>query len=249
VNRRTDGNKPIRDVSRNGDSHVRGGWAATVYDWLHDLIVRGKLAPGARITEAEVSLRLGVSRTPVRSAIQRLEHEGYVLTSRENLRAQAVVAPLTRQDALELLNIVGEIEGLAARYAAALDAAPRARLVSALRAANKRLASAAKSRASTPDQIFDLDQDFHRVYVEGAGGLRLGQLHRLIKPQAERYIRVYVSILMERMPTSVREHDTIIRAIDSGRPNVAQHAVQANWRNAGARLGRVIELVGERGSW
>ncbi|MGH7124579.1 MAG: GntR family transcriptional regulator, partial [Stellaceae bacterium] len=52
--------------------------AGRLYDSLRGMIVRGQLAPGARIVETEVAERFGVSRTPVRAAFQRLEREGYV---------------------------------------------------------------------------------------------------------------------------------------------------------------------------
>ena len=49
-----------------------------VYTRLRDLIVQGLLSPGSRIVETEIATRLGVSRTPVREALQRLQQEGYV---------------------------------------------------------------------------------------------------------------------------------------------------------------------------
>ncbi|NNM33689.1 MAG: GntR family transcriptional regulator, partial [Gemmatimonadetes bacterium] len=48
------------------------------YERLRELIVRGRLAPGSRLIETEVAERLGLSRTPVRGAFQRLTQEGYV---------------------------------------------------------------------------------------------------------------------------------------------------------------------------
>src|SRR5713226_8328979 len=184
-----------------------GNRAQAVYEKLHELIVRGRLAPGARITEMEVTSRLGVSRTPVRAAIQRLQHEGYVVVFVNGRRARPVVSPLTREDASEVLSIVGEIEGLAGRYAARLPARRRAALASRLRAINGRLKAAARMRRPDPSAIFDLDETFHRAYVEAAAGPRLLALHRSMKPQAERYIRVYVSALVEKILTSVREHE------------------------------------------
>jgi len=47
----------------------------------------------------------------------------------------------------------------------------------------------------------------------------------------------------------VDEHDAMIDAIEQGRANDAQDAVEVNWRHASERLSRVIELAGERGSW
>ncbi|MBI4421359.1 MAG: GntR family transcriptional regulator [Gemmatimonadetes bacterium] len=239
----------VSDRNPATGSHFHGDRAAEVYLRLHDLIVRGRLAPGARITETEVTRRFGVSRTPVRAALQRLQHEGYVSVSRNGRRGQATVSPLTREDASELLHIIGEIEGLAGRYAARLDRRARARLIRRLRAINARLKAAARARRPNANQIFDLDQAFHQAYVEGAAGPRLGALHRTIKPQAERYIRVYVSALVDQIMTSVLEHEDIIRRIQRGDAGGAERAVQTNWRNAAARLSRVIEAVGERGLW
>src|SRR5206468_5574524 len=93
-----------------------------VYARLRDLIVQGSLAPGSRIAETEIATRLGVSRTPVREALQRLQQEGYVNGSPGAQQSRLTVAPLTRDDVYELLNIVGSLEGLGARRAARLGA-------------------------------------------------------------------------------------------------------------------------------
>src|SRR5881392_732559 len=116
--------------------------ANRLYDSLRNLIVRGQLAPGARIVETEVAERFGVSRTPVRAAFQRLEREGYVVASATH-QARMTVAPLTREDVGELLEIVGELEGLAARGAARLPDDSRDRLARDLAAINSEFRRAA----------------------------------------------------------------------------------------------------------
>jgi DNA-binding GntR family transcriptional regulator len=220
-----------------------------VYRKLHELIVRGHLAPGTRITETDVTHRLGVSRTPVRAALQKLQHEGYIVVSHNGHRSRPVVAPLTREDAADLLNVIGAIEGLAAWYAAQMPRTPRARLVSDLRQTNRALKAAAQALSPDSGLLYDLDHAFHQCYVDAAAGPRLLQLHQGIKPQAERYNRLYTSALMDQILTSVTEHDAIIRAIGRGRADEAREAVETNWRNAGARFRQAIERVGERGRW
>jgi DNA-binding GntR family transcriptional regulator len=74
-------------------------------------------------------------------------------------------------------------------------------------------------------------------------------LHDAVKPQAERYIRMYISMLTSNIKASVDEHETIVVAIDEGRADDAEQAVQTNWRHAADRLSKVIEVAGERGSW
>lgn len=220
-----------------------------VYHKLRDLIVRGQLAPGARIVETDVASRLGVSRTPVRGALQRLNQEGYIVESPRLQQSRPMVAPLTREDAHELFFIVAEIEGLAARLAAMKPAREREALVKQLTTINDNFHRAAKARRQDHNKLWELDEDFHRCYVEAGAGPRLIALHDAVKPQAERYERLYVSLLARDLATSVGEHRTIVRAIKSGNPDAAHEAVQTNWRNAAARLGSVIESVGERGSW
>jgi DNA-binding GntR family transcriptional regulator len=228
---------------------VRGDRPAHVYQALRALIVRGQLAPGTRIVETEIATRLQVSRTPVRGALQRLQQEGYILDSRTPLQSRPTVAPLTSDDARELFLIVAEIEGLAARQAAMLPIAPRATLVANLIAINTRFERAAAAKKQTHDLLYELDERFHRTYVDAAAGVRLRALHDVVKPQAERYERLYVSLLSRSLTTSFIEHAAIARAIKGGDPDVAQRAVQMNWRNAADRLSKVIATVGERGQW
>jgi DNA-binding GntR family transcriptional regulator len=220
-----------------------------VYEQLRELIVWGRIAPGTRIIEAEVATRLGVSRTPVRAALQRLQQEGYVVAAGKSQQSRLSVAPLTQDDARELFEVVAEVEGLAARRAAEQPEEVRRDLVARLDGINANLERAAT--ASDPDgrAIFDLDQAFHRTYVEVGGGPRILALHDAVKPQSERYIRLYVSALVDEIGTSVREHDVIIRAIEAGEPEFTQTAVRRNWRNAADRMAKVIEHLGERGAW
>jgi DNA-binding GntR family transcriptional regulator len=232
--------------------HGTAGWddrVSATYRRLRELIVRGRLAPGARLIETELALRLGVSRTPVRAALSRLGQEGYIVSPGSGRRARPAVAALTREDATELFNIIAEVEGLAARRAAALAPPARRRLVRELRRLNGALLKSATARRPDPNRIFRQDEEFHAHYVHAAAGPRLLALHRGIKPQAERYVRVYVNALVGEIGTSVVEHNAIIRAVDAANPDAAQRAVQTNWRNAAQRLSRVIATMGEHGTW
>ncbi|MCI0432058.1 MAG: GntR family transcriptional regulator [Gemmatimonadetes bacterium] len=235
-----------REDRRVGASPDRG---SVVYEKLRELITWGRIAPGARIIEAEVAARLDVSRTPVRAALQRLQQEGYVVAVGTGVQTRLSVAPLTQEDAHELFEIVGEVEGLAARRAAMLLPAARSRLIAELNELNANLLAA--SRAAEPDArlIFDVDQRFHRAWIDAAAGPRLTALHDAVKPQTDRYIRIYISALVDEIGTSVLEHDVTIRAIEAGQPDSAQVAVRTNWNHAAWRLARVIQSLGERGAW
>lgn len=220
-----------------------------VYTRLRDLIVQGLLAPGSRIVETEIAGRLGVSRTPVREALQRLQQEGYVMGAPGAQQSRLTVAPLTRDDVYELLNIVGALEGLGARGAALLPLAERRALVRDLKALNGEFHRAGKAAPIDHGSLYDADEHFHRRIVEASAGPRLLALHDAVKPQAERYIRMYISMLTGDIRASVYEHDTITAAIDEGRADDAELAVQVNWRHAADRLSKVIAMAGERGSW
>ena len=219
-----------------------------VYERLRALIIDGRLAPGARIVETDVASRLGVSRTPVRGALQRLQHEGYVVDSPTLQQTRPTVAPLTSEDARELFLLVGALEGLAASRAALGAASERSALAAVLTETNEAFAAAAAAPRPDHSRIFDLDERFHRGYMKAAGP-RVRALHDTVKPQAERYERLYVSMLTAELPTSVAEHRAIVRAIRSGNAPAAQAAVETNWHNAAERLASVVLAAGERGSW
>ncbi len=227
----------------------RGDRIARTYEQLRELIIWGRLAPGSRVIESDIASRLGVSRTPVRSALHRLQQEGYISSIGRRKEQRLVIAPLTQEDARELFDIVGELEGLAARDLAMREPEARSAVVAELRQLNGQLALAAEAQRPDAMRIFDLDTTFHRRYVEGGAGPRLLALHDAVKPQAERYVRLYTSALVDELAKSVDEHTVIIERIDSGSADGAQRAVIRNWRNAAARLNRVIATLGERGSW
>jgi len=219
------------------------------YRRLRELIVRGRLAPGTRLVEAELAQRLGVSRTPVRSALVKLRQEGYVTAASDGQRTRLSVSPLTAEDAKELWAVVAAVEGLAVRKVAAAHAEVRRRAVSALRSINGALHELAVENDPDPNRIFDLDSDFHRTLVSWGAGPRLLVLHESIKPQTERYFRIYTISIVDRIDVSVAEHEQIVAAIEAGDPDAAVRAVEANWHNGAERLVQAIEKLGERGSW
>ena len=173
--------------------------------------------------------------------------EGYISDPGKGRQSRPFVAPLTKDDAQELFHIVGELEGLAAWRAA--QVAHRRRLVNKLNRLNGKLLSEIEGPGPSKERLHRVDTRFHRCYVEGGAGPRLLALHDAIKPQAERYTRLYIDALIDQIKLSVNEHQTTIDAIEDGDADRAQLAVQTNWRNAAERLGDVIERSGELGSW
>src|SRR5690606_38562117 len=130
-----------------------------------------------------------------------------------------------------------------------LAPAVRRALVADLRDLNRQLDREAKKARPDHAVIQDLDERFHARYVEVGAGPRLSALHMAVKPQAQRYERLYISMLSGEIGTSVKEHDEIIRAINAGDPDAAQQTVRTNWRNAAERLAAAITRTGERGAW
>lgn len=221
----------------------------SAFQQIRDLIVYGRLSPGAWIVEAELTEKLKMSRTPVRGALQWLQREGYVIEQRSRSKSRMIVAPLTREDASELYSIVGHLEGLAGRLTVALPKEQRTALVAKVRAINARLHRIAKSRELGGESIFDLDTEFHRLIVEASAGPRLMLMHNGIKPQTERYWRLYSSNIIDRLDVTVAEHEAIIGAIHKGDADAAETALIQNWVKGSERLAQVIEAHGSRGSW
>ena len=219
-----------------------------VYRELRALIVSGQLPAGSRIAERAVVKRMGLSRTPVRSALHRLQQEGFVDSVGRAGDQRLIVTPLTQDDGREVFLIIGHLEGLAAREAASLKREQRADIARKMRDLNRVLSKEARSRGPA-SRLFDLDDEFHRTFVEGVVGPRLLALHRAIKPQAERYARLYVNVLLAELPTSVKQHAVIATAIASGDPDAAQKATETNWQTAADRLAHLIAEYGERGIW
>jgi DNA-binding GntR family transcriptional regulator len=215
------------------------------HDRLRDMIVRGRLAPGAPIIETEVAALLGVRRSHLRAAILRLQQAGFVISSTIGTYSRSRVAPLTLGDVQELFAVIGALEGVAAGNAASLPARERGQLVAGLRRINRELRPSVRV---TPTDYHDLDGRFHLLFVTRAGGARVRMLYEAIKPQADRYALMYTYALYDRIGTSAAEHDVIIAAIDDGDAEAARDAADANWRNAAERFRNFMDVAGERGT-
>src|SRR5690606_39696857 len=133
------GRRAARSPTRQASPRAPAGPATIGYERLRALIARGQLAPGARRIEQDVATRLGTSRTPVRSALQRLQQERYVTVPGGGKHARMMVAPLTMDDAQELFEIVGGLEAAAARRAALLGMTQRVRVSTLLADKNNAL--------------------------------------------------------------------------------------------------------------
>ena len=190
-----------------------------------------------------------MSRTPVRGAIHWLQREGYILEHRNVSKSRMIVAPLTKEDATELYMIIGRLEGIAGRGVAQLPGAERKKISAELTALNHRLEAIASGKAGHPGEIFEIDRDFHRIIIKHGAGARMTTLHKAIEPQTERYWRLYASSIIKDLHISVEEHQKVITAVDKGDADGVEKGLQANWLNGAERLGHVIDIFGERGSW
>ena len=240
--------KPSRTGSKRPKAE-HGTSLITAFRDIRELIVHGRLSPGAWILEAELAERLNMSRTPVRGAIHWLQREGYILEHRNVSKSRMIVAPLTKEDANELYMIIGGLEGMAGRGVAALPEEDRKHLGEELRGLNSRLSAIASEHNAHPGEIFELDRNFHRLMIKHGAGSRLTALHKAIEPQTERYWRLYASSIIKDLHLSVEEHERIIQAVERGDAERLEAGLRENWMKGAERLAHVIDIFGERGSW
>lgn len=213
---------------------TRGFRVGLAYSRLREMIVSGGLPPGTRLVESELMARLELGRTPIRTALHRLQSEGFVTGTgkgKESLR----VSSMTHADAAELFEIVGALEGLAIRGAARLDRPTRVAVAARMRERNAALSQTTRAQRPKAHRIYDIDAELHRVFIEAGGGPRVRRELGTMKLQAERYMRLYIRTFGDMGP-SIAQHDRMARAISAGDPDAAAAVVREQWEGAAARL-------------
>jgi DNA-binding GntR family transcriptional regulator len=194
-------------------------------------IVRGDLAPSEGINEAELSTRLGVSRTPLREAMLGLTQEGF-LTATPG-RGFSVRA-LRRSDAEEIYPILWTLEGAALRASWPL---PPSRLRQ-LDQANRRL-EAARADASV---ALARDREWHALLLAGCPNRMLLSMIENLKDHAARYEEAFMRN-SGQVITSVTQHREIQAAIRRGDLERALGLLEKNWRVSLDFLGPWLEAT------
>ncbi len=219
------------------------------YHALKMMVVRGHIAPGLRLTENDIAARMGVSRTPAREALRRLRADGLLVVRGAGRRTEFAVAPLTREDLVEVYEAMAALEGMAARRVERLSTAERRTLAARMRAAEREFEAAAKADAGAYDQLFERHAAFHRELVEAAAGNRLRELLAVVGPQADRYEWMYAPMVGPDHSATFAEHRAIVAAVRGGTADQAEAAVRANWLNSATRLLAALDRWGARGGW
>lgn len=178
-----------------------------VFNTLRRAILRGELKPGERLMEIQLANKLGVSRTPIREAIRKLELEGLVLMIP---RKGAEVAEITEKNLRDVLEVRCALEELAVQLACErIDEEG----VKALRDAGMHFKEVLDSSDIT--RIAQADEAFHDVIFTATGNARLIQLLNNLREQMYRYRIEYLK-KKECYPVLIAEHKEILDAITEG---------------------------------
>lgn len=210
-----------------------------VYLALRDAIVTGELAPGQRLRDQQLAAQLGVSRTPVREALQRLDDEGLVETLP---RAQTRVAPLDAQAARDAFPVVAALHALAARNGVARLTVGD---IEAMRLANEALAGVvAGAGSATTLQAIQADDSFHAVLLRVAGNREITRTLDRLMPNVRRLEYAQFGSLAGYK--SVQQHTAIIAACLRHDAVTAAALIEENWLSLGRLIAR--SLTSEAGA-
>jgi DNA-binding GntR family transcriptional regulator len=183
------------------DGDLRG---EAVYRAIKAAIVEGVLPEGARVQDRLLADALGVSRTPVREALQRLQAEGFV---RSAPRVGLVVAEITPQDVEDIYVIRIALEGVAARLAAQRASADE---VAMLRQINEQIVVSTQRR-DVPT-LTALNRQFHDAIYRATRNPRLADLLTTLHDSVQRFKRSTLSN-PQRADEAAEEHWQILDAI------------------------------------
>lgn len=195
------------------------------YIELQRLILEQAIAPGSLLNESELMTRLGVGRTPLREALQRLAGDGLVVVVP---RRGTIVKAVTAEDARQIYEVRIELEALAARLAAArateedladLDAA---------------LAESETAIAEDSNVIFD--QRMHQLVARATHNSYLVETLSSYYTLSIRWLQ-FVRVERESLDAMRADHGTVVAAIKRRDPDVAAAAARTHLRVRLDRLG------------
>ena len=154
-----------------------------VYEELKNQILMGEIPPGTRMMEIELAEEMGVSRTPVREAIRKLENEGLVTIEP---RKGAYASDVSIKDMVDVLEVREDLEGMAAALAA--DKATEED-----KEALQKITEAYKKAVADQDteEIIKYDEQFHQLIVNWTGNKTLIQLFSQVQELALRFRYIY----------------------------------------------------------
>lgn len=198
---------------------------------IEEEIAMGILLPGERLDEASLAARFGVSRTPIREALQQLSIAGLIEHRRH--RGAVVSAPDPKQ-LVEMFELMAEFEAICARLAAR-------RLLASDETELKKTLEACRIAAESGDTdgYYYENERFHRaIYVASGNSFIADQamaLHKRLAPFRRLQLRVRY-----RMKASLGEHDAIVAALLSGNAELAAQEAYAHVTVQGERFSDLI---------
>ena len=175
-----------------------------VFNTLRQAILRGEMEPGERLMEIQLAQKLGVSRTPIREAIRKLELEGLVIMIP---RKGAEVAHITEKDMKDVLEVRSTLEELVVELAIKNVTDEK---IEELKCANKVFESAIVSKDAV--NIVEADVKFHDILYSMTNNARLIQIINNLREQMYRYRVEYLknNDVYEQL---VEEHELLIQAV------------------------------------
>ena len=198
-----------------------------VYETLLRWIMRGVLLPGEKLLDKELAESLGVSRTPVREALRRLEDKGHIEASASRWTR---VANISISEAEMIYPIIGALEELAVSLA-------MSRLTDKdfveMEQANADLKAAIQ--AKDPDKSLGADARFHNVIIKKSENHYLVNILDDLKIRHRRMEIVYFKRRVSAL-NSVNEHKQIIEALKSKNLDQAVELIRLNYKNSLQRL-------------
>ncbi|MDZ7885731.1 MAG: GntR family transcriptional regulator [Mycobacterium sp.] len=199
--------------------HKRSLLREQAYLSLRDAIVNGTLAPGEKLRDPELEKWLGISRTPIREAMARLETAGLVHTMPGR---STVVSTIERKAVLDAQAVAAAMHALAVRTAVPLMSTGE---YAAMAAANKEFADALT--AGDPAAALQADDRFHHVAVEASANQAIAVALESVTPVLRRLEYQRFSSLSGRQ--SIAQHERIIELCRHGDADAAAAATQQNW--------------------
>lgn len=210
---------------------------AHAYAQIRNRIMEGKLLPDEPLSEYQLAEQLKLSRTPVREALKRLEHEGLV---RFIFNRGAFVAGLSPHDIVEIYQVREQLEGFAARVAATDMPLSESNDLDAELERAQRLAAAGKVR-----ETFESDVHLHKQIIRVTNNARIMNILATLDNQVHR-IRVLSPHTQGRVTETLREHREIVDCIKRRDGQGAQEAMTRHLRAACDNAIRLMSLLGSK---